>query len=503
MYRRFGYVYDDILQKHECPYDPQKQTQERPERAVLIYKRLQEEGLLKNALKVELRKAEDWEICLVHTQDLLDELTSLHTVDELEEYCKAHELLWLCEDSLEVARLTVGGVIDLVKANVANEIGNGFAITRPPGHHSWGRSPQGFCVFNNVAIAGKYAVEKLGLKKVLVVDVDFHCGNGNYHSFKGDNRFLYVNFHAYHHGAFWPYKEEYDYDPKYKNIISIPLNAALNSEGDYIGALKHLAIPIAEEFQPELVLISLGFDSAYYDDLLEHGQGIKAPGYGYMMKLLHQHWPNKVIAVLEGGYYWFSYTECAAMATRGLRGLPLPKITYPKRINPCMTETIWNCLTHQSKYWTAAAKHLSELQDMQARNGLQQYVPPATRTFVGGGFRKVWDAVQQMKIARTRDWVPGMSPESQTIAQKKILEYIKEYDYNSPTTELSKTEFLEQLLWNSDRAGEAFLMSIPITLWFYNGMKSCLESEDGKYIIIDMYAYRQAERKMRENYPSK
>lgn len=66
------------------------------------------------------------------------------------------------------------------------------------------------------------------------------------------------------------------------------MNAALNSEGDYIGALKHLAIPIAEEFQPELVLISLGFDSAYYDDLLEHGQGIKAPGFKILTFLLHQ-----------------------------------------------------------------------------------------------------------------------------------------------------------------------------------------------------------------------
>lgn len=68
----------------------------------------------------------------------------------------------------------------------------------------------------------------------------------------------------------------------------------------------------------------------------------------------------------------------------------------------------------------------------------------------------------------------------------------QEYDYNNPTKELSEDEFLEQLLWNSDRAGEAYLRSIPPTLWFYNGFKACLDSEDGKYIIIDMYAYRRA-----------
>ncbi|VDM10903.1 unnamed protein product [Wuchereria bancrofti] len=485
----FGYVYDDIMQLHANPYDPNGKTQERPERTFLIYNRLQNDGLLEDAINIKVRKAEDWEICLNHPQQLIKELEEMKTVEKLEEYCRGHELLWLCPDSIRIARLVVGGVIDFVRANIDGRIGNGFAIVRPPGHHSYGKLPQGFCIFNNIAISAKYAI--------LVIDLDYHCGNGLYHSFKGDNRFLYINFHAYHYGAFWPYEEEYDYDNKYDNIISIPLNSAMNTEGDYIGALRHLVIPIAQEYQPELVLVALGFDSAYYDDLLEHGQGIKAHGFGHMMKILDDLWPNKILAVLEGGYFSGSYTECAAMSVRGLRRMKLPKLEHPKQINACMTETLWNSLCYHAKRWTNIAKHLEKLQDMQVKHGLQKYVPSTTKIFLGDNFRKLWNGVQEFKVARTRDWIPGMSDGDVCIASEKINEYIKQYEYDIPTDELTEDEFLQQLLWHAKRRGEAFLKSIPTTLFFYNSMRECMKSEKGIYLIIDMYAYRKAARKYR------
>ncbi|EFO24809.1 hypothetical protein LOAG_03674 [Loa loa] len=480
----FGYVYHHITELHVNPYDPNGKTQERPERTTLIYSRLQNDGLLEDAINIKIRAAEDWELCLNHPHELIKELEELKTVDEMEKYCKGHELLWLCPDSVRIARLVVGGVIDFVRANIEGRIGNGFAIVRPPGHHSYGKLPQGFCIFNNIAIGAKYAVEKL--------DFDYHCGNGLYHSFKGDNRFLYINFHAYHYGAFWPYEEEYDYDNKYDNIVSIPLNCAMNTEGDYIGALQHLVIPIAKEYQPELVFVALGFDSAYYDDLLEHGQGIKAHGYGHMMKILDDLWPNKVLAILEGGYFSGSYTECAAMAVRGLRRMKLPRLKHPKQINACMAETLWNSLCYHAKRWKNIAEHLDKLQDMQVNHGLPKYVPSSIKIFVGENFRKLWNDVQELKVARTRDWIDGMSDEDICIANEKINEYIKQYEYDIPTDELTEDEFLQQLLWHSERRGEAFLKSIPTTLFFYNSMKECLKNENGIYLIIDMSAYRKA-----------
>ncbi|VDM49333.1 unnamed protein product, partial [Toxocara canis] len=396
-------------------------------------------------------------------------------------------------------------------------IGNGFAIVRPPGHHSHSIHPQGYCIFNNVAIAAKYAVENLGLKKVLVVDIDYHCGNGTYQSLKNDERFLFVNFHAYHHGAFWPFESEYDYDSPVdidyhcgngtyqslknderflfvnfhayhhgafwpfeseydydspvdidyhcgngtyqslknderflfvnfhayhhgafwpfeseydydspannhisiplnasmntefdfmaafqilvlpiakefepelvllsvgfdsaygdqvveignlgqaikahgsvaNNHISIPLNASMNTEFDFMAAFQILVLPIAKEFEPELVLLSVGFDSAYGDQVVEIGnlgQAIKAHGYGHFARLLDKHWPNKILAVLEGGYLPESYR------------IPLPNISIEKSINTCMVQTIWNALCHHSKRWKSAATVISKLQQQQ------------------------------------------------------------------------------------------------------------------------------------------
>ncbi|VDK48929.1 unnamed protein product [Gongylonema pulchrum] len=210
------------------------------------------------------------------------------------------------------------------------------------------------------------------------------------------------------------------------------------------------------------------------------------------MKMLDKIWPDKVLAILEGGYYSGSYTECAAMAVRGLRRMPLPKLQHPKQINPCMAETLWNALCHHAHRWSCVAEHLEKLQCMQIRHGLPRYVPPTVKLFAGTGFRKLWNAVQELKVARTRDWIPGMSDDDVKIARAKVNEYIQQYEYDAPADELSEDELLEQLLWHPERRGEAFLKSIPTTLFFYNAMRECMDSRDGKYLIIDMYAYRQA-----------
>ncbi|KIH67531.1 hypothetical protein ANCDUO_02141, partial [Ancylostoma duodenale] len=101
---------------------------------------------------------------------------------------------------------------------------------------------------------------------VAVVDFDYHAGNGTHYCLRGDPRFHFTSFHAYHHGSFWPYNSEFDYDTQYENTLMFPLNGALNTEEDYISAFHHL------------VLVSAGFDSGYYDLQREKGQAVKAHG---------------------------------------------------------------------------------------------------------------------------------------------------------------------------------------------------------------------------------
>ncbi|TMS33831.1 hypothetical protein L596_001522 [Steinernema carpocapsae] len=208
----FGFVYDERMLEHECLYDDG--VFERPERARYIYERLKADGLLDNAVQIPARHATDEEITLCHPTALVKKLDGLKTTEDCEEFCKSKEILWLQPKSPKTARIAVGSSIDIVKANVEKKIGNGFAIVRPPGHHSYGDLPQGYCVYNNIAIAAKYAVEKLGVKRVMIFDFDIHAGNGTYNCIKDDDRILFVSSHLYHYGAFWPHEQEFDCDTK-------------------------------------------------------------------------------------------------------------------------------------------------------------------------------------------------------------------------------------------------------------------------------------------------
>ncbi|PAV86327.1 hypothetical protein WR25_14648 [Diploscapter pachys] len=205
----FGFVYDERMLEHECGYDPT--MAERPERMKLIYERLLNDGLLEDAIKIEARLATDKELILNHPEELIREIENLNTDEKCEEWCKDKEILWMSPKTEEASKLAAGGTIEMVKACLEGKISSGFAIVRPPGHHAYGKVPQGYCVFNNVAIAAKYAVEHLGLERVAVVDFDIHPGNGTYYSLKDDPRFHFTSFHIYYHGAFWPFQQEFDY----------------------------------------------------------------------------------------------------------------------------------------------------------------------------------------------------------------------------------------------------------------------------------------------------
>uniref|UniRef100_A0A914ZLR1 Histone deacetylase domain-containing protein n=1 Tax=Parascaris univalens TaxID=6257 RepID=A0A914ZLR1_PARUN len=489
---KFGYVYDEGMLLHRCNYD--STMLECPQRIQIIYERLLRDGLLIDAQKIQSRKAEDWELLLNHPQELIDSLEDLNLDEECEEFCRGYELLWLCPQSVDAARIAVGSTIDMLKANINGLIGNGFAIIRPPGHHSYSNQPQAYCIFNTTAIVAKYAVEKLHLKRVLIIDIDYHCGNGTYQSLKNDNRFLFINFHAYHYGASWPFDSEYDYDSSATNHISIPLNAAMNNEFDYMAALYIIVMPLAKEFAPELVLISAGFDAAYCDQIVEldsFGQAIKAHGYGHIARLLDEHWPNKVLAILEGGYLPESYAECASQLTRGLQGASLPNIAHQKSLNTCMVETIWSGLCHHSKRWESAAVMLSRLQQQQMHNNLPIYAPPSERVFVGRKFRLIWNRIKEFRVARTRGWIQleeatASNGSKYNDAVNRINAYIMEYDYTSQRDDLNEETFIKRMLWTPSSASEAFLLSAPATLYFYNAMEQCLNDDTSKYLIVDM-----------------
>lgn len=205
--------------------------------------------------------------------------------------------------SYKAACMAVGGVLQLVDMLFASEISTGFALVRPPGHHAERNRAMGFCIFNNIAVGARYLEKKYGLKRVLIVDFDLHHGNGTQHSFYKDRTILYFSTHQYPYypGTGW-YNETGEEDGK-GYTVNIPLSYGMGDD-DYEYAFRKVLVPIADQYSPEIILVSAGFDSYYNDPL--GGMKVTEGGYATMTRILldiaEKHCGGKVLCALEGGY---------------------------------------------------------------------------------------------------------------------------------------------------------------------------------------------------------
>jgi acetoin utilization deacetylase AcuC-like enzyme len=190
-----------------------------------------------------------------------------------------------------------GAVMAATDAVIAGEMENAFCAVRPPGHHACRDHGMGFCVFNNVAIAAKYALERHGLKRVAIVDFDVHHGNGTEDIIAGDDRILMVSFVQH---PFYPYSGA---EPRGTNMVNLPVPAY--TKGMAIRELIEQAwMPRLEEFKPEMIFVSAGFDAHREDDL---GQlGLTEQDYAWITTRIRdvakKHGKGRIVSSLEGGY---------------------------------------------------------------------------------------------------------------------------------------------------------------------------------------------------------
>lgn len=205
--------------------------------------------------------------------------------------------------SYETATLAAGGFLALLDAIVARDADNGFAFVRPPGHHAEPDRAMGFCLFNNVAIGARWLQRHRGIRRVLVVDWDVHHGNGTQDSFYAEADVLYVSTHQY---PFYPgtgAAAEVGSGAGAGRTVNVPLPAGCGDD-EYVAAFERLVLPIAEQFRPEFVLVSAGFDAHRRDPLA--GMTVTEEGYRAMTRLLMQlaerHAEGRLAAILEGGY---------------------------------------------------------------------------------------------------------------------------------------------------------------------------------------------------------
>lgn len=272
---------------------------------------------------IEPRAATDEEIARVHTPEFVAWLQSLRGDQG---YIDADT--YVGPESIAVAELAAGGTVAMVNAMINGPVPRGVALVRPPGHHARPGHAMGFCLLNNVAIAAASARAQ-GLSRVAIVDWDVHHGNGTQDAFYDDPSVLYVSTHQF---PFYPgtgaAPEVGEKDGK-GYTINVPLSAGAG-DGIYRSAFERIILPALEEYAPEMILVSAGFDASARDPLAE--MNLSAEAFGWMARALRRvadrTAAGRIGLVLEGGYDLVALEAGLLAATRGMieaTALEIPK----------------------------------------------------------------------------------------------------------------------------------------------------------------------------------
>ena len=304
-----GIVADPVCKDHVTgPGHP-----ERRERFDAVMEGLGRSGLLERLVKIEPRVANKNELLLCHRADYLEEVKEaiLGGAEELDGGDTR-----VCAESWEAALDAAGGILNAVDAVAEERVGNAFCVVRPPGHHASAARAMGFCIFNNVAIAARYAQTKHGLKRALIVDWDVHHGNGTQDIFYEDGS---VFFFSTHQSPWYPGTgpaQETGAGAGKGTTLNCPLPAG-SGRKEIFHAFREKLVPAADAFRPDIVFISAGFDSRMDDPLgsFTLSDADFAELTGIVAGIARKYAGGRLVSVLEGGYNLRGLAEasCAHM----------------------------------------------------------------------------------------------------------------------------------------------------------------------------------------------
>ncbi|XP_076238215.1 histone deacetylase 6 isoform X2 [Calliopsis andreniformis] len=347
-------VYDDRMLKH-CDISDGSHP-EKPHRINAIYRKLQEHDILDRCYVQEGRSATMEELLLVHAKDYVDSIKDTENLKpkDLQKLSATFNSIYLHPETWASACVSAGSLLQVVDSVLNGDSQSGVAIVRPPGHHAGDDTPCGFCIFNNVAIAAKYAMEFHHVKRVLIVDWDVHHGNGTQSIFEEDPKVLYMSVHRHDNGSFFPNSKRANYNYVGSGLgegftVNVPWNKKGMGDAEYIAAFQQVVMPIAYQFNPELILVSAGFDACIGDPL---GGCLVTPElYGHLTHWLSSLANGRVVLSLEGGYNINSISHAMAICTKTLLGDPLPMLEGGQI--PCTSaiHSINNVLKTQKRYW--------------------------------------------------------------------------------------------------------------------------------------------------------
>lgn len=305
--KRTGFLFDERYLLHKTgTFHP-----EVPERLQMVFRGIKEGGLLDKLIRIKAQPADMKWIEAVHDPAYIARFGNACEAGHQMFECPDNQM---CCDTYEVALLAAGGVIETARMVMAGELDNAFCAVRPPGHHAESSRAMGFCYFNNVAIAARYLQIAWKVGKVGIVDFDVHHGNGTQQIFEYDSTVYYHSIHQHPSFAYPGTGREFeqglgDGTGFTKNSPILPGRG----DDEYQRIIEKDLLPGFEKFQPEVVIVSAGFDAHEDDEMSD--MRLSTWGFSWIMKkimaLAETHAGGKLISVLEGGYALHRLPELA------------------------------------------------------------------------------------------------------------------------------------------------------------------------------------------------
>ncbi|PWA28168.1 histone deacetylase 7 isoform X1 [Gambusia affinis] len=380
-----GLVYDSQMLKHQCTCGDNSSHPEHAGRIQSIWSRLQERGLRGQCESIRGRKANLEELQSVHTERhvLLYGTNPLNRL-KLDNRKLAgilsqrmfvmlpcggvgvdNDTIWNESHTSTASRMAAGSVVELSFRVAKGELKNGFAVVRPPGHHADPSNPMGFCYFNSVAIAAKQLQQKLNVSKILIVDWDVHHGNGTQEVFYSDPSVLYISLHRYDDANFFPGSgsptevgsgagEGFNVNIAWTGGLEPPMGDA-----EYLAAFRSVVMPIAQEFSPDVVLVSAGFDAAEGNPAPLGGYKVSAKCFGFLTRQLMSLAGGRLILALEGGHDLTAICDASEACVSELLGIQdtMPEDVLLQKPNANAVRSLQTVIEIQSQYWQSVKAH--------------------------------------------------------------------------------------------------------------------------------------------------
>lgn len=307
-----GYVYDPLYLEHDMAAHPENKR-----RLEQTMKYLRDAGLLGRMRHLEARDAS------------VEELSAVHDPAYIERVRHAAEGGggWLDPDtyvalrSYAAALRAAGGLLRAVDAVLGDEVDNAFALVRPPGHHAMANRGMGFCLFNNIATAARYALQQHDLDRVLIVDFDLHHGNGTQDAFYEDAQVLYFSTHQYPYYPGTGHWQETGRGAGQGYTVNVPMPSGVGDIG-YQHVFDEIVVPVARRYQPQLILASAGYDAHWMDPL--GMMLLSVSGYANIARTLvtlaEELCAGRLVLTLAGGYNLEALALCVAATFSVLLG---------------------------------------------------------------------------------------------------------------------------------------------------------------------------------------